>query len=220
MKKWILLLVLLTAIQGVQAQLLQLQDPVSSKNFNPDKYAGIRGTPLLVDKWQHGSVITTKGYYADLELKLDLYDNQVFFNKNDESFELLDQIVAIRLFPKWPDTANQQVFIKGMTQNNIKPEQYVQVLVAQGTVQLYRSDIKQVTEMSEINAGMVKTFANTSRYFIKKGDQFKLVKLNKEEIMPFLAEKEAEINDFLAKKKLNLKKEMDFIQMIQAFNAL
>jgi len=74
--------------------------------------------------------------------------------------------------------------------------------------------------MSEINAGMVKTFANTSRYFVKKGDQFKLVKLNKEEIMPFLAEKEAEMNDFIAKKKLNLKKEIDFVQLIQAFNAL
>jgi hypothetical protein len=220
MKKWILLLVLFTTIQGAQAQLLQLQDPVSSKNFNPDKYAGIRGTPLLVDKWQHGSVITNKGFYADLELKLDLYDNQLFFNKNDESFELLDQIVAIKLFPKWPDTINQQVFIKGITQNNIKPEQYVQILVAQGAIQLYRSDIKQVTEMSEINAGMVKTFANTSRYFVKKGDQFKLVKLNKEEIMPFLAEKEAEMNDFIAKKKLNLKKEIDFVQLIQAFNAL
>jgi len=220
MKKWIILLVLFTTIQGAQAQLLQLQDPVSSKNFNPDKYAGIRGTPLLVDKWQHGSVITNKGFYADLELKLDLYDNQLFFNKNDESFELLDQIVAIKLFPKWPDTINQQVFIKGITQNNIKPEQYVQILVAQGAIQLYRSDIKQVTEMSEINAGMVKTFANTSRYFVKKGDQFKLVKLNKEEIMPFLAEKEAEMNDFIAKKKLNLKKEIDFVQLIQAFNAL
>ena len=220
MKKWILLLVLFTTIQGAQAQLLQLQDPVSSKNFNPDKYAGIRGTPLLVDKWQHGSVITNKGFYADLELKLDLYDYQLFFNKNDESFELLDQVVAIKLFPKWPDTINQQVFIKGMTQNNIKPEQYVQVLVAQGAILFYRSDIKQVTEMSEINAGMVKTFANTSRYFVKKGDQFKLVKLNKEEIMPFLAEKEAEMNDFIAKKKLNLKKEIDFVQLIQAFNAL
>jgi hypothetical protein len=220
MKKWILILVLFTTIQVAQAQLLQLQDPVSSKNFNPDKYAGIRGTPLLVDKWQHGSVITNKGFYADLELKLDLYDNQLFFNKNDESFELLDQVVAIKLFPKWPDTINQQVFIKGITQNNIKPEQYVQILVAQGAIQLYRSDIKQVTEMSEINAGMVKTFANTSRYFVKKGDQFKLVKLNKEEIMPFLAEKEAEMNDFMAKKKLNLKKEIDFVQLIQAFNAL
>lgn len=220
MKKIILFFLWSLAVQNVQAQLLQLQDPVSTKNFNPDKYAGIRGTPLLVDKWQHGSVITTKGYYADLELKLDLYDNQLFFNKNDESFELTDQIVAVRFFPKWPDTTNQQVFIKGMTQNSIKPEQYVQVLVPQGQVQLYRSDIKQVTEMSEINAGMVKTFANTSRYFVKKGDQFKLVKLNKEEIMPFLAEKEAEINDFIAKKRLNLKKEADFVQIIQAFNAL
>lgn len=220
MKKIILFFLWSMALQNVQAQLLQLQDPVSSKNFNPEKYAGIRGTPLLVDKWQHGSVITNKGYYADLELKIDLYDNQVFFNKDDESFELLDQIVAIRLFPKWPDTVQQQVFIKGMSQNNIKPEQYVQVLVAKGPVQLYRSDIKQVTEMSEINAGMVKTFANTSRYFVKKGDQFKLVKLNKEEIMPFLFEKEAEINDFMAKKKLNLKKEADFIQMIQAYNSL
>lgn len=220
MKKIILFFLWSMALQNVQAQLLQLQDPVSSKNFNPEKYAGIRGTPLLVDKWQHGSVITNKGYYADLELKIDLYDNQVFFNKDDESFELLDQIVAIRLFPKWPDTVQQQVFIKGMSQNNIKPEQYVQVLVAKGPVQLYRSDIKQVTEMSEINAGMVKTFANTSRYFVKKGDQFKLVKLNKEEIMPFLVEKEAEINDFMAKKKLNLKKEADFIQMIQAYNSL
>lgn len=220
MKKIILFFLWSMALQNVQAQLLQLQDPVSSKNFNPEKYAGIRGTPLLVDKWQHGSVITNKGYYADLELKIDLYDNQVFFNKNDESFELLDQIIAVRLFPKWPDTLNQQVFIKGLSQNNIKPEQYVQVLVAQGPVQLYRSDIKQVTEMSEINAGMVKTFANTSRYFVKKGDQFKLVKLNKEEIMPFLVEKEAEINDFMAKKKLNLKKEADFVQLIQAYNAL
>ncbi len=220
MKKIILFFLWSMALQNVQAQLLQLQDPVSSKNFNPEKYAGIRGTPLLVDKWQHGSVITNKGYYADLLLKIDLYDNQVFFNKDDESFELLDQIVAIRLFPKWPDTVQQQVFIKGMSQNNIKPEQYVQVLVAQGPVQLYRSDIKQVTEMSEINAGMVKTFANTSRYFVKKGDQFKLVKLNKEEIMPYLVEKEAEINDFMAKKKLNLKKEADFIQLIQAYNAL
>lgn len=220
MKKIILFFLWSMALQNVQAQLLQLQDPVSSKNFNPEKYAGIRGTPLLVDKWQHGSVITNKGYYADLELKIDLYDNQVFFNKNDESFELLDQIIAVRLFPKWPDTLNQQVFIKGLSQNNIKPAQYVQVLVAQGPVQLYRSDIKQVTEMSEINAGMVKTFANTSRYFVKKGDQFKLVKLNKEEIMPFLVEKEAEINDFMAKKKLNLKKEADFVQLIQAYNAL
>jgi len=218
MKKVFIPFILMLVFQTSQAQLLQLQDPVSSKNFNPDKYAGIRGTPLFQDKWIHGSVVTSKGIYPDLELKIDLYDNILFFNKDDASFELLDQIISVKLFPKWPDTLQQLIFVKGMSQNGLKPEQYVQALVGAGAIQLYRSDIKQVTEMSEINAGMIKTFANTSRYYIKKGDQFKLVKLNKEEIMPFLMDKEAELNSVMDAKKLNLKKEADIIQIIQAYN--
>jgi hypothetical protein len=218
MKKVFIPFILMLVFQTSQAQLLQLQDPVSSKNFNPDKYAGIRGTPLFQDKWIHGSVVTTKGVYPDLELKIDLYDNILFFNKDDASFELLDQIVSVKLFPKWPDTLQQFIFVKGMSQNGLRPEQYVQALVGTGAIQLYRSDIKQVTEMSEINAGMIKTFANTSRYYIKKGDQLKLIKLNKEEVMPFLMDKEAELNSVIEAKRLNLKKESDIIQLIQAYN--
>ena len=218
MKKIFIPFILMLVFQTSLAQLLQLQDPVSSKNFNPDKYAGIRGTPLFQDKWIHGSVLTSKGIYPDLELKIDLYDNILFFNKDDASFELLDQIFSIKLFPKWPDTLQQLIFVKGMNQNGLKPEQYVQALVGRGAIQLYRSDIKQVTEMSEINAGMIKTFANTSRYYIKKGDQLKLIKLNKEEVMPFLIDKEAEVNTAIEAKRLNLKKESDIIQLIQAYN--
>jgi len=218
MKKIFIAFILMLLFQTSQAQLLQLQDPVSSKNFNPDKYAGIRGTPLFQDKWIHGSVVTSKGIYPDLELKIDLYDNILFFNKEDASFELLDQIVSVKLFPKWPDTLQQIIFVKGMSQNGLRPEQYVQALVGTGAIQLYRSDIKQVTEMSEINAGMIKTFANTSRYYIKKGDQLKLIKLNKEEIMPFLMDKEAELNSVIEAKRLNLKKESDIIQLVQAYN--
>jgi len=218
MKKVFIPFILMLVFQTSQAQLLQLQDPVSSKNFNPDKYAGIRGTPLFQDKWIHGSVVTSKGIYPDLELKIDLYDNILFFNKEDASFELLDQIVSVKLFPKWPDTLQQIIFVKGMSQNGLRPEQYVQALVGTGAIQLYRSDIKQVTEMSEINAGMIKTFANTSRYYIKKGDQLKLIKLNKEEIMPFLMDKEAELNSVIEAKRLNLKKESDIIQLVQAYN--
>jgi hypothetical protein len=218
MKKIFIAFILMLVFQTSQAQLLQLQDPVSSKNFNPDKYAGIRGTPLFQDKWIHGSVLTSKGIYPDLELKIDLYDNILFFNKDDASFELLDQIFSIKLFPKWPDTLQQLIFVKGMSQNGLKPEQYVQALVGAGAIQFYRSDIKQVTEMSEINAGMIKTFANTSRYYIKKGNEFKLIKLNKEEVMPFLMEKEAELNAVIEAKRLNLKKESDIIQVIQVYN--
>ena len=170
MKKIIICILLRFALQNVQAQLLQLQDPVSNKNFNPEKYAGIRGTPFLQEKWIHGAVTTNLGIYNDLELKIDLYDNILFYNNGGEPFELIDKIVEVKLFPKWPDNKNEMVFIKGMNQAGIKPDQYIQVLVGTGAVQFYRSDIKQVSEMSEINAGMVKTFANASRYYIKKGN--------------------------------------------------
>ena len=220
MKKMIICILLCFGLQNVQAQLLQLQDPVSSKNFNPEKYAGIRGTPFLQEKWVHGSVTTNLGVYNDLELKIDLYDNILFFNNGGEPFELIDKIVEVKLFPKWPDNKNELLFIKGLSQAGIKPEQYIQVLVGTGAVQFYRSDIKQVSEMSEINAGMVKTFANASRFYIKKGDQFKLIRLNKEDVMSFLIDKDAAINAVITEKKLNLKKEGDIAQAIQAYNSL
>lgn len=132
----------------------------------------------------------------------------------------MDKIISVQLFPKWPDTSNQMVFIKGLNQAGLKPDQYIQVLVSSGTVQFYRSDIKQVSEMSEINAGMVKTFANTSRYYIKKGDELKFIRLNKEDILPFFVDKEAAINAIIIERKLNLKKEGDIVQAILAYNNL
>jgi hypothetical protein len=220
MKYIILPLLLCFSLSTVNAQLLQLQDPVSSKNFNPEKYSGIRGTPFYQDKWIRGIVTTNLGVYYDLELKINLYDNSVFFNKDGEPFELLDKIVSVQLFPKWQDTLNQMVFTKGMNQAGLKTDQYIQVLVSSGTVQFYRSDIKQVSEMSEINAGMVKTFSNTSRYYIKKGDELKFIRLNKEDILPFFVDKEAAINAIIIERKLNLKKEGDIVQAIQAYNSL
>jgi hypothetical protein len=220
MKKLLFSLLLCTSLYAAQAQLLQLQDPVSSKNFNPEKYAGIRGTPFLQDKWMRGIVTTNLGIYNDLELKLNLFDDALFYNKEGDAFELVDKIVELKLFPKWPDTKTELVFTKGMNQAGLKPEQFIQVLVGTGPVQFYRSDIKQVSEMSEINAGMVKTFSNTSRYYIKKGDQFKFIRLNKEDVMSILMDKEAAINTIITEKKLNLKKEGDIAQAIQAYNSL
>lgn len=220
MKNLLLVFLFSLGMQAANAQLLQLQDPVSSKNFNPEKYAGIKGTPMYQDKWIHGSVTTNLGVYTNLELKIDLFDNILFFNKEDEPFELIDKIVEVKLFPKWPDTLNQLLFVKGFNQGGLKPEQYVQVLVGTGALQFYRSDIKQVSEMSEINAGMVKTFSNTSRYYIKKGDQFKFIRLSKEDVLPFFVDKEAAMNTLISDKKLNLKREGDIAQAIQAYNTL
>jgi hypothetical protein len=45
-----------------------------------------------------------------------------------------------------------------------------------------------------------------------------LIKLNKDEMMPFLIDKEAVVNAVIETKRLSLKKESDIIQVIQAYN--
>ena len=95
MKKIFIAFILTLTLQSSQAQLLQLQDPVSSKNFNPDKYAGIRGTPLFQDKWIHGSVITSKGIYPDLELKIDQSEEKILIL--DEKLKSVVELINTKL---------------------------------------------------------------------------------------------------------------------------
>ena len=79
------ILLLSSTLLGAQ-NVMSLQDPVSSKNFNSEKYSGIRGTPFLMDKWIKGTVTTPVGVYQNLELKLNVYDNIILYNKQYEPF--------------------------------------------------------------------------------------------------------------------------------------
>ncbi|NCT92784.1 MAG: hypothetical protein GXC72_00035 [Chitinophagaceae bacterium] len=201
------------------SQIMQLYDPQANRVFNAEKYSGIRGTPFLVDKWYKGTVTTPKGIYMNLELKLNVYDNQLFFNKDDQSFEFTDPIVSFTLMPKPGDSASYQVFKKGINGSGVKADQFVQELVA-GKLGLYKSDFKSLSEMSEINAGIVKTFATTTRYYLVRDNNAQLIKISKADVMPLLKDKEEQVNTFITEKKLAFKKEADLIALIQFYNQL
>jgi hypothetical protein len=47
-----------------------------------------------------------------------------------------------------------------------------------------------------------------------------LVRLNKSEILPFLQDKDAEVQAYIIEKKLNLKKDSDLILLLQFYNKL
>ncbi|MES2005137.1 MAG: hypothetical protein V4450_11480 [Bacteroidota bacterium] len=196
-----------------------LQDPVSSKNFNAEKYSGIRGTPFLVDKWTMGSVTTPKGIYQHLELKFNVYDNTLFFNKNDESFEFLDEIVSFTLMPKPDDASSYMTYKKGISGADLRGNEFVQVLL-EGTVGLYKLDLKQLSEMSEINAGIVKTFTNNSKYYISRNKQLQFVKLNKAEIIAALSDKQDKIQAYINEKKYSFRKDAELVDVLKYYSSL
>lgn len=196
-----------------------LQDPVTTKNFNTDKYSGIKGTPFLQDKWIKGTATTPRGIYQQLELKFNVYDNTLFFNKEDEAFEFQDEITSFTLMPKPDDSATYLVYKKGITGADFSRSQYVQVLL-EGPVGLYKLAIKQVSEMSEVNAGIVKTFTNNSKYYISKNNQLRFIKINKSEILSILSDKQEKIQSYINEKKLSFRKDSDLVEVLKYYQSL
>jgi hypothetical protein len=214
MKKLFYICILSLVTTSVFSQGMILHDPVTGRVFKADKYSAIRGTPFLFDKWLPGSASSERGTYHNMQLKLDAYDNVVYFNKNDEPYEFQEKIVSFTLVD--PDT---MYYRKGITGPGLKPEQFVRVLV-EGKLGAYKSDIKMVSEMSEINSGMVKTFTGSTRYYISKDGKIELVKLNKSDIFEFIKDKEDKVKEYIDQQKISTKKEADFVNILKYYNSL
>lgn len=220
MKQYTIIIILSFITVSSFAQLPFLQDPVTSKNFSTEKYSGIRGTPFLADKWTKGTITTSKGVYKDIELKFNVYDNLLVFNKDDESYEFLDPVVSFTLMPKPNDPASYMVYNKGISGADVKPNQFVQVLLEGKPAGLYKLDLKQVSEMSEINAGIVKTFTNNSKYYISKNKQLQFIKLNKTEILNALSDKQDKVQAYIDEKKYSFRKESELVDVLNYYNSL
>ncbi len=105
------ILFLLLASHFVLSQEAILHDPVSSTVFQTSRYAGIKGSPFLIDTWTKGRAHTSKGYYPVLELKLDAFNNVLLFKRNNEPFQFEEDIVSFVLMPS-DDSASFKYFKK------------------------------------------------------------------------------------------------------------
>ena len=203
----------------VFSQILVLEDPVSASVFGAEKYAGISGAPFLYDKWITGSATVSRGTFKKLELKLDSYSNTLYFNKDEVPNEFKENVTAFTLMPKLSDSSTYEYYRKGITGPGLKVEQYVRILF-EGNVSFFKSEIKLVTDVNQINVGIIKTFNTSVRYYIMKDDLAQIIKLNKKELLEVLKDKEDKIQAYITEKKLSLKKEAEFIELIKYYNSL
>jgi len=203
----------------VFSQILVLEDPVSASVFGAEKYAGISGTPFLYDKWVAGTATVSRGTHKNLELKLDSYSNTLYFNKDDTPNEFKENVTVFTLMPKPSDSSTYEYYRKGITGPGLKIDQYVRILF-EGKSSFFKSEIKLVTDVSQINAGIIKTFNTSVRYYIMKDDLVRIIKLNKKEVLEILKDKEDKLQPYITEKKLSLKKEDEFVELIKYYNSL
>jgi hypothetical protein len=205
--------------QIIFSQILALEDPVSASVFGAEKYAGINGAPFLYDKWVAGTATVSRGTYKNLELKLDSYSNILYFNKDDIPNEFKENVTHFTLMPEVSDSSTYEYYRKGISGPGLKIEQYVRILF-EGDLSFFKSEIKLVTDVSQINTGIIKTFNTSTRYYIMKDNLARIIKLNKKEVLEVLKDKEDKIQFYITEKKLSLKKEPEFIELIKYYNSL
>jgi hypothetical protein len=217
MRKFLFLLCLLLSVDVYSQNLLQ--DPVTGRTFNSEKYSGIKGSPFFFEDWIKGSATVPNGTYRNLELKLDSYNNTVLFKRNDVGIEFAEPVISFILMPNPADSSTYLKFRRGLSGSTVKPDQYVQV-IGEGRISVYRSDMKLMADVNQINEGVIRTFTNSTRYYVLKEDHLQPLKLNKKDVFELMNDKEKELELYISQNNLSTKKEQDLARIIQYYNSL
>jgi hypothetical protein len=220
MKKIFATLLFIASVYITEAQeSMPIHDPLTYRAINTEKYSGVKGSPFVFETEMKGVVTTDKGSYQVENMKYNCYDNIVQYTKNEEVFEITDPILHFEFFSKPSDATPSIKFEKGFSGNGIKPDQFARVFT-QGKIKFIRLDAKSLTDMNEINVGVVKTFADVTKWYLVKDGSVSLVKLNKSEITALLSDQADAVQQYINAQSLNLKKEEDCVKLINYYNTL
>lgn len=217
MKTFILVVVILARASAAPAQMVLLMNPETGKVFEVSRYADMNGSPFFQEEWIQGDVQVVSGKYSGLYLKYDAYDQKLYFEKQGLAYAFREPVIAFTLMPTTGDSSTYKHFIKGLVAEGLRPDQFLQVLV-EGKLTLYRSAVKLLADVNEINRGVVKTFTTSIRYYLRNKEGMQLVKLSEKALLPFLSEQAEAVKAYISKNSLNLKQEKDVIALLRYAN--
>jgi hypothetical protein len=90
----------------------------------------------------------------------------------------------------------------------------------EGRISLYKADSKLLTEVNEINKGVIKTFGNASRYFVLKENKLESIKIGKNDVFDLMKDKQEKVQAYIDQNKISTKKVEGLILVLKYYNSL
>jgi len=195
-------------------------DYSNNKEFVSFQYTDVKGSPYFSEKWLKGKIFLDQVWSDNLELKFDECNNYFMVNWHDTAFHINPSVKQIILYPGI-DTLNGLVFKNGYDINEkINAKTYLEVL-AEGKMSFLKYWKKEIDEYTQYSdATKYKRFEQVNRYFIFVNSQFKDVTLNKKSLQDVLADKWAQVSEYVAKYKVDVKTETGWKLAIGYYNSL
>jgi len=163
-------------------------------------YYNVKGHPFFpTDSFQKGEVFYNGVLYKNVDLLYDLsHDNVIVRYSEDVNLVLVPEKTGYFNLPG-------HLFIKGSDASPAKQGFYD--LLYDGKIEILVKRVKEQVPWSksfEFNS----VFIQNNTYFIYKDGSYKRVK-NKKEILDVLGDKEADLKDFISKKKPDFRKDFE-----------
>jgi hypothetical protein len=183
--------------------------------------SGASGSRYLFDDWKPGIVILYNGTaFSNVMLKFDAVKSKFYFNRHDTLFELMDDATEVQL----NNTKNDEIMdfkkiISGDDKNS--DSTFVRVLNG-GKVPLYKEYSKKIEGENMTNGIFTseKRLVPHNGYWSIINNETISVKLNKQSLEKLTSDKIDMVQEFVKTKKLNVKNEKDFTEIINYYNQI
>jgi len=165
------------------------------------------GDPFFQSKqFDTGAVFYNNVLYKNVPLLYDVVKDELLTHDPTNYYIIRLNNEGVRWFSVWDNTF---IRLNHDSANNVALHTAYYDLLYNGNTGLYKRVSKIIKENSGSFQGINKFIVETDEYFIKKNNQYYIVK-KKKSLLAILNNKKKEIEQFIRKNKLNLKKNKDY----------
>ena len=212
---FLLIMVQLFTFSGISQTPLSLIEPtIETKHFND--YQGSIYNSL---RFKKASINEEKSGSFDTEVRYNMYTDQMEYSKDDQLFMVKqDPSIHIRI-------DDEYFYYCNFTNKRFVSKRGYYVLVElSDNYAIYKKYDLEIIDPKKYGGtdgtptpGVIKV---VYKYYLEEDGIIMELPLNKREMLALFSDKEQELNTYIKKNKLKLRKEEDIIQLVSKYNML
>jgi hypothetical protein len=210
------------AISGSEVMLDKLRLNKGIKGMNDVEYSAIQGEPFIFRNFKIGSLIASNGEKFNIEVRYDMYANEMHIKNKDEIFAIIHP-EKVKLIEADDIKFIYSQYAKGPGENSNGDSSYF-ILSTDGKCKLLVKKNVRIQEAEPPKlyqeAKPAKFVATTDLYYLKINENDAIKIKNEKELLIVLADKESEIKIFIKTNHLGVSKIEDLSKIVSYYNSL
>ncbi len=199
---------------------------ISDVNGRPfeSRFDDVSGTPYFNAAYKYGDITLKQGRkFTQVKMKINLVTQEtVFVSENGiEGYMEAGMVKEISYADTTADGILLYKFQTGFPAVDRQNDKHFYQVLAEGRCSLVRSIVKKVIERrNELSGEVVKEFESTENIYLYINGEMKRFKKDKDAVLSLLADKQAELDQYVTEHKTNFKNLDQVVLLLNYYNSL